>query len=102
MPIGLIPKISSFVYPLPGLSNTTFLTLPSTTIMSPVAPTPVPILLNSGISRYVPSAYPVPAVNPSGVFLSGLKLVFTCTVIVVAVSAEIVNVAPYASSDGLG
>ena len=101
-PIGLIPKISFSVYPLPGLFNTTFLTPPSTTTISPVAPTPVPILLNNGMLVYVPSAYPVPAVSPSGVSLTGLRLVLTCTVIVVAVSAVIAKVAPNASSDGLG
>ena len=58
-----IPRTSVGVYPLPADTNFTFVTLPPLTVMSAVAPTPVPSLFLSGTAVYTPSLYPLPPVN---------------------------------------
>ena len=95
---SVIPNTSFGVYPLPPDTSFTFVTLPLVTVMSAVAPTPVPSRFLSETAEYTPSLYPVPGVNSSGSSLD----IPTFTVIVVAVSAVIARIFPDAGSPDLG
>ena len=93
-----IPTMSSAVYPLPGLTSFTFVTLPSVTVILAVAPVPDPRLFLSRTALYTPSLYPLPGTSSAGSSLD----IPTLTVIVVAVSAVIVRVLLDAGSPILG
>ena len=71
------------MYPLPPDTFLTFVTSPFVTVISAVAPDPVPSRLLSETAEYNQSLYPVPDVNSSGSSLD----IPTSTVIVVPVTA---------------
>ena len=77
-----IPNTSVLLYPLPPDTSFTFVTLPLVTVISAVAPTPLPSLFLSGTALYTPSLYPLPPANSFGSSLD----IPTSTVIVVAVT----------------
>ena len=78
-----MPNTSVLLYPLPPDTSFTFVTLPLVTVMSAVAPTPVPSRFLSETAEYTPSLYPVPDVNSFGSSFD----IPTSTVIVVAPTA---------------
>ena len=93
-----MPNTSVLLYPLPPDTSFTFVTLPLVTVMSAVAPTPLPSLFLSGTALYTPSLYPVPPANSFGSSLD----IPTLTVIVVPVTAVIASCLPDAGSPDLG
>ena len=74
------------------------MTLPPITVISAVAPTPVPSRFLSETAEYIPSLYPVPDVYSFGSSFD----IPTLTVIVVDVSAVIARIFPDAGSPDLG
>ena len=83
---------------LPPDTSFTFVTLPLVTVMSAVAPTPLPSLFLSGTALYTPSLYPDPPANSFGSSLD----IPTLTVIVSHAIAVIARVLPDAGSPDLG
>ena len=61
-----IPTTSVGRYPLPPETSFTFVTLPLVTVISAVAPTPLPSRFLSETAENTPSLYPVPGVNSFG------------------------------------
>ena len=61
-----MPNTSVSVYPSPPDTFLTFVTFPPITVMSAVAPTPLPSLFLSGIAVYIPSLYPEPDASSLG------------------------------------
>ena len=85
-----MPNTSVLVYPSPPDTFLTFVTFPPITVMSAVAPTPLPSLFLSGIAVYIPSLYPEPDASSLGSSLD----IPTLTSIVCAATPVITRVLP--------